>query len=276
MGLLAGAARAQAVLYNGNLLTTPNAQGYLAFGTVGSGTQTFNSSTGGVTNVTTLDTTPGGAGSLGNYAGYSNYNATATATGTAPFFSLTTTTPVNAGFPTLNRALGYVVSFTMQQVSESHASAARAGFSIIALSSDKQGVEIGFQQDTGAAASSTIFSQSPTFTVAESVSGSNIAAFTNALTAYNLRVQGSTYTLSTGSTTLLTGALKDYTGATNFAASLYNTPNFLFLGDDTTSAQGITNLRAVSVAVAPEPASLALLLPALGGIACRLRRRAAR
>ena len=120
-------------LYDGALGGTPdqNNPQWLQFNSPNGGTQ----STGG--GATTLNS------SADNfiYAGYSNYNLS---------FQ-----PVNGSFPTLDRNVGYDLSFTVKinsQVNDGPNGPFRAGFSIIALSSDNQGIEIGFRN-------SDIFSQ---------------------------------------------------------------------------------------------------------------------
>ncbi|MEP7134154.1 MAG: hypothetical protein ABI904_04395 [Chloroflexota bacterium] len=57
---------------------------------------------------------------------------------------------------------------------------------------------------------------------------------------------GDTYTLTANAIPLLTGPLRDYSAFTGFPDP-YEAPNFLFLGDNTTSAQARVRLRFVSV-----------------------------
>ena len=83
----------------------------------------------------------------------------------------------NPDFPALNRLLGYTISFSVEILSESHTSADRAGFSVIAVSSDAangvlSSIELGFQ-DGG------IFAQAgtPLFTAAESSAFNPVANF---------------------------------------------------------------------------------------------------
>jgi hypothetical protein len=221
---------ASVIKYDGSLNTTPDNQGF-TYVPVGSATQ---SASGGAT---TLDTTT----TPGTYAGYSPNSV-----------------------PTLDRTTGYTVSFTAQVLSENHTTsgtadkngdgiADRAGFSIIVLSSDKKGIELGFwnneiwaQEDgTTQANPSTDPSASNNqllFTHAEGATFNTTAS----LIAYDLIVLGDTYTLSTGGTTILSGKLRDYT-AVNLIPNPYKTPNLIFLGDGTTSASAKVKLSAVSV-----------------------------
>ena len=140
---------------------------------------------------------------------------------------------------TLDRAAGYQLVFAAQLLTETHASPHRAGFSLIALSSDRLGIELGFWMDQVWAQEG---GQPPQlFTHAEGA-----ALDASALITYTLRVQGDRYALSAGATPVLAGALRDYTAFTGFP-DVYETPNFLFLGDDTSSARGAVRLSYVAL-----------------------------
>lgn len=268
--LLSGAriasAQSTTVLYDAASGVTPAnfSPKWLEFGAFVSATQTFTSGTPSFTRLDTLATET-------TYAGYSNYSATAN------LFppTLTPTTFINPAFPNLERSTGFNLSFTVRLNSETHTgNPVRAGFSVILLGSDRQGVEIGFQSDT-------LFAQAPGFgaPAAESVTGAAVSALTGAFTTYDLSIMGNTYTLRNGVNTLLTGTIKDYTAATGFAGDVYRTPNFLFLGDNTTSAAASTDLSFISIttnAAAPEPASMALFGAILPGYMLVRRRRTSR
>lgn len=207
--LAAGAANATTtVLYDGALNTgTPNTQGLFYAANGPNATQSF------AAGVTTLDTTQKKSESAGYSAGIFNKPA-----------------------PMLDRAAGYSVRFTTQLISEDHAGTNdRAGFSVIALSSDNTGIELGFWTDQ-------IWAQDDDpvlFTHAEE------AAFdtTAGLITYDLAIQGDGYALSSGGTSILAGNLRDYSA---FGAP-YTIKNFIFLGDDTSSAQAESKLSFVSV-----------------------------
>jgi len=223
-------------LYDGASNVTPNQYNvpsqWLNFGSLNGGTQTVS---GGLTN---LDTSSSNAA----YAGYSNYNIA-----NPPVSSslITPTTLVNPSFPSLDRNAGYNLSFTVRinsQANNGTNGAYRAGFSVIALSSDKQGIEIGFRtDDIFAQVNSSFNSISP----AEQKTGIN--SLLSNLTTYNLNISGNNYTLTSNATTLLSGLLRDYTTATGFGSDVYRTPNFVFLGDDTTSAQANIDLKSVTL-----------------------------
>jgi hypothetical protein len=204
----AGAAPPATVLYDGGLGSPPEAQGLLYFDP----SRLAGHTTAG--GATTLDTTLFNALQAG--------------------YTITPTLPL-----TLDRLAGYQVVFAVQILTETHANANRAGFSLIALSADKLGIELGFWRDR-------VWAQeggtTNLFTQAEG------AAFdTTVPTTYTLRIQGGGYALNAGATPVLAGAVRDYTAFEGFP-DVYETPNFLFLGDDTTSARAAVRFSWVAVA----------------------------
>lgn len=192
------------VLYDGSRGGLPDSQGKFGYGPPGTqATQSFSNG------VTTFDTTASDTIS----AGYGYIGATDSIT--------------------FDRTTGYTVRFTVQIASEQHANNDRAGFSIIALSSDNKGIELGFWKDQIWAQN---YDGTTQFTHGESQSFNTTAA----LTTYDLTIFSGTYTLRSGGTVLLTGSLRDYSSFCSnnpIPYCPYNVPNFLFLGDDTTSAQ---------------------------------------
>lgn len=232
-------APADVTLFDGTLGTNPNAQNWLyltnpLFGA--SATQTA-SPTG-----TTLDSTFVQSEQAGYFAHLSNFS--------------------HPLLPTLDRTNGYSVSFDVGVLSESHASNDRAGFSVIVLSADLVGIELGFWADRIWAQS-----DSPLFTHAEEV-----LTDTSALSRYTLSVVGSSYMLSRDGQSLLSGGLRNY----STFGTPYTTPNFLFLGDDTSSASAKVKLARVGVSVAsvPEPGTWRLFACGIGSVVAmtRLRR----
>lgn len=169
------------------------------------------------------------------YAGYSNF-----------FLNLTNQqyTLVNPSFPVLDHTQGYAISFNLQVLQETvEAGRDRAGFSVIAVSQDTgKAIEIAFQNGL-------IFGQSGAeaaefFRKAESITFDT----TTQATDYRLEVQGDNYKLFANGTQILTGPLRDYTGFnTGIAPDPYGVSNFVFLGDDTTSAQGEFRLTDVNL-----------------------------
>jgi len=212
------------VLYDGALGTLPDNQGWAYLATGGSAARSAN---GGIT---TLDTQSNKGISAGYFAAQGGFFGS------------------SAPVPVLDRVIGYTVSFTVQVELEDHAGSDRnsdgtedrAGFSLIVLSSDKRGIELGFWKDR-------IWAQeggtgSTLFTQAEG------AAFDtqSARRSYALVVQGDTYTLSSNGAPILSGNLRDYTAFNGFPDP-YETPSLIFLGDDTSSASASIQLAYVAV-----------------------------
>lgn len=208
------------VLYDGSLDTgAPNTQGF-SFITVPPQSATITEVfTNGITYLETST-------SLTDTAGYFSINAT-----------------------TLDRMEGYTVRFAARVVSETHSSEHRAGFSVIALSSDKRGIEVGFwaneiwAQEGG--------SDPILFTHAEGA----LFDTTRALIVYELSIISETYTIAVSDTIVLSGTLRDYTALTGFPDP-YETPNLVFLGDDTTRAGAHVELNYVSIIAHDVPAQL--------------------
>lgn len=151
--------------------------------------------------------------------------------------------------PDLQRTQGFTFTFTIQIDEEAHASNHRAGFSIILLSEDLLGIELGFWEDR-------IWAQEggeppDLFTQAEGVAYDTTAA----LTTYHLTILNDTYTLLADQIPILTGPVRDYT-AFEGALDPYETPNFIFLGDNTSSARAQARLAYMAVTtLAADPGS---------------------
>ncbi len=215
----------QTILYNGLLANTPDKQRWLAYGTTPfpfpSATQTAFST------YTNLNSPTTGAG------GYSNYRSLSPSL-------------VNTEFPVLNRTNGYSLSFRLRLNSEEHRSDHRAGFSIIALSSDREGIELGFwpkeiwaqQGGTGTG----LFTRSLT---------DRAAVLTAAWINYDLLVLNNRYYLSANDRVILQGGLQNYTAFDAKASGLpydpYEQPNFVFVGDNTRSAGSDSDIARLVV-----------------------------
>lgn len=171
-----------------------------------------------------------------------------------------------AGFSRLDQKLdaqaGYRLDFGLRVLEESHGSANRAGFSLIAVgNTPSQALEIGFWEDQvwvyDFDGDAFLKSTSATFD-------------TTGWHDYSLSAQDGSFVLQADGLTLLRGALRDYS---RFGLP-YSLPNFLFLGDDSSSAGARVALGAVSLsplAPVPEPASAVMMLIglALASIAIR-------
>lgn len=168
---------------------------------------------------TTLDTTKSGNST---YAGWTS-NATNT-----------------LDFPSLDRMAGFQLDFTIQVDNESHTNNNRAGFNIIILSEDTQGIELAFWENE-------IWAQNDDATGGLFTRGERTTfPTTTGLINYQVIVFNDIYTLTANGASILTGPLRDYSKFEGFPDP-YQTPNFLFLGDDTTSAQARIRLSYVSV-----------------------------
>jgi hypothetical protein len=134
---------------------------------------------------------------------------------------------------------GFKISFSVEIEEEHHATNDRAGFSIIVITHDLKGLELGFW--TG-----EVWAQddSPLFTHDEGVTLDTTAGSLH----YELSIIGNDYELSTGSTTILTGPLRDYAAVAPPTPpyAVYRIPDFLFFGDDTTSASASIKLASIA------------------------------
>ncbi len=141
----------------------------------------------------------------------------------------------------LDRSAGVTVLFTARVDQESHGGPDRAGFSVIVLGHDQRGIELGFWTNA-------VFAQSdlPLFTHAEDVVFDTRTAFVE----YALTLGRDRYQLRANGAPILEGPARDYTA---FSGSIdpYETPDFVFLGDDTTSARAVVWIRRVVLVPAP-------------------------
>lgn len=166
----------------------------------------------------------------------------------------------NAAFPVLNRTSGFSLGFELQLNDENHLSADRAGFSVLLLSSDSFGIELGFWKDQIWAQS-----DSPLFTHAEAISFDTTAGEI----AYELAIQGNSYSLFGNSLLLLNGSLRNYSA---FGGPPYTLSNYLFLGDNTSSAGADVTLGNVSLSTVPEPGLSGMIASLTAGVGLFFRR----
>lgn len=144
-----------------------------------------------------------------------------------------------SGFPVLDRISGISVRFLMQVEKETHSNSNRAGFSVILLDQEAMGIELSFWENE-------IWAQHDERSGDLFHHGEGAAFSTTSLTEYQLMIIGDTYTLTANNVTILTGPVRDYSSFEGFPDP-YQTPNFLFLGDDTTSAQAHVRLQYLSI-----------------------------
>jgi hypothetical protein len=171
---------------------------------------------------------------------------TKTLTNNSVFMDTSATLSTQAGWsqiiPTsLNRTNGFTLLLSALLDSESHSSTNRAGFSLIVLGDDKRGIELGFWTNS-------VFAQSdsPLFTHAEEASFSATTSFVN----FALTILSTNYILRADGAAILSGPVRDYTAFNGFP-NPYRTANFIFFGDDTTSAGASVNIRAVTLILPP-------------------------
>ena len=152
-------------------------------------------------------------------SGYVLLNSTAETSDQAGYFG-----SGHSEMPFMNRQDAYRVRFDAQLLSESHISLDRAGFSVIVLSDDNVGVELAFWENEIWAQTDT-----PLFTHGEGVAFDTTAS----IEQYDLFIVDDRYALWAGGTPILSGPLRDYSAHPNF---VYSQEEFIFLGDDTMSA----------------------------------------
>lgn len=200
----------------------------------------YDASSGSIPSETLMDFTdfPPGAASLAYSDGTTVLDSGSSGRDTyAGWVSSQATT---ADFPVLDRASGFQLNFTLKLENESHTKNNRSGFSVILLDQEAKGIEISFWENE-------IWVQSDDRTGGLFTHGESVPFGTDTgVTAYQLTIAGDTYTLTGNSQPLLTGPVRDY-GAFEGFPDPYETPNFLFLGDDTTSARSRVLLSYVSI-----------------------------
>lgn len=166
----------------------------------------------------------------------------------------------------LDNVAGYDVTFDLRVDQESHANNDRAGVSVIVLGSDKRGIELSFwTNEVWAQNDSPLFTHGEGAAFDTTAAGSGIGG----LRRYRLHVSGGNYTLFAEGSALFGGALRDYTAFAGFPDP-YETPNLLWVGDDTTSAGASADFSYFETTAVPEPSTLAML--GIGAIWLRRRR----
>ncbi len=237
-----------------------------------------------------LSESPGAATLISDadaYAGISNYKLFAEITSSNPFApaALADLELVNSLFPTLDRNEGYVLSFVATVQDAPRISGAdkdgdgvddRAGFSVVLLSEDKKGIELGFWNDRIWAQNDGSTQSDPSlepdsdpadFTRTFFTQGEFVEFVTTQNYQYDLVIQGDAYTLFADSEPILTGPLRDYSAFPNrveevdnplfpgttvsvTAPDPYEKSNFIFLGDNGPLASATVDLGSVSISTA--------------------------
>ncbi len=141
-----------------------------------------------------------------------------------------------------DRTQGYEVQFIVQIQEENHSNGNRAGFSLIVLSDDLLGIELGFWTNEVWA------QEGGTDRLFRHAEGA-VLDTTSALIQYRLRIEGENYALFANDAQILAGPVRDYT-AFSGAIDPYETANLLFLGDNTRRAGVKSAIRYVAVETA--------------------------
>ena len=229
-------------LYDNTLAGYPEDQAWLFYGIGGSHTPT---SVGGENFINLNSTT-------NDQIGYSNYNA-----------SIFPPQHKNPSFPIMDRNTGFSIEFDLSLISESHDDKNRAGFSITALSQDVWGIELGFWEDEIWAQTNT---SSSLFIHGEGVT----VDITDEVITYTLTILNNGYSLFADGAPIpiLSGGLQNYSALWS-GLSPYSLNNYLFFGDNTTSAGANVNLGKVTLKtdMVPEPGTLLLVGLGLMGTA---------
>lgn len=185
--------------------------------------------------------------------------------------------PINPTWPaqnTMTAATGYTVRFDIAVTQEAHnADNQRAGFSVILISGNLKGIELGFWTDRlfayeGGTGPSL-------FTPAEFASRDNTA-----LTRFEYTVLGNDYAVFINqhyASPILTGVLRDYTAFNAAGAGLpfnpYAVNDFMFLGDNTSRGQSVTEISYIAITAGAIPSPGATALAALAGVVLMTGRR---
>ncbi|MFN8501076.1 hypothetical protein [Kouleothrix sp.] len=152
----------------------------------------------------------------------------------------------SAPVPVLDHTAGVTITFALRLDDEDHSgSANRAGLSVIAICDNLRGIELGFWKNRVWAQEG---GQQRLFTQAEGVAFDTGAA----LVRYSLVLRDGGYRLAANGAPILSGALRDYT-AFGGQPDPYETPNFLFLGDNTTRAASRFHLASVAADAEARP-----------------------
>ena len=139
----------------------------------------------------------------------------------------------------LDRQRGYRIGFTLRILSERRAAPSQAGFSLIALSDDLLGVDLGF-------GAGEIFARTSKLERAEENRALPFRIDTQ-YADFEMDIRENEYRLSANGEEILAGSLRNYSDA----GEPYTVPNLLFFGDNAESAGASVNLRRFWVDTEP-------------------------
>lgn len=242
---LATSAAADVTLYDSSLGTTPGNQGWIAV--------------------------IGGAGESMS-GGFLQLDTTANESDQAGYFSESPWDGLaeHPLMPMLDLNQGFTIRFDLQILAETHQNRDdngdgkfdRAGFSLIAISENLDGLELAFFEDRIWAYADATEGTNSLFTQAEGVAFDTTAA----ITTYDLVFSSNGYEFFADGNSVLSGDVRNY-NPSGVPALLnpYDNPSFLFFGDNTTSAASNSRIGRVQVLAAiPEPATTLPLLITIG------------
>ncbi|MCA9294313.1 MAG: hypothetical protein KDA20_10910 [Phycisphaerales bacterium] len=211
------------VLYDGSLATLPSQQGWRYFTNPIIGAHATQTQAAGLTTLNTASVRTEQAGYFSEVPGFGMHPA----------------------MPVLDRHAGFIVNVDLRIVSEGHNARDdngdgvndRAGFSLIIVTEDLAAIELGFWQDQVWAYDDDATDPADLFTHAEGAPLDTTAQ----LRRYSLCMRGDRYALSADGALILTGNLRDYS-AFSGALDPYEIPSFAFIGDDTGSADSVSEI----------------------------------
>lgn len=171
----------------------------------------------------------------------------------------------NSRFDTaLDTLAGYTLDVRLRVVSESHADADRAGFSIINIGADQtSALEIAFWDDE-------LWFYDESFTRRDPI-GYTAGVFHD----FSFRFANGLLDVFIDGASAASGLpTYDYckSGCSLFVGAVYNTPNHVFFGDDTSSAGAHVEIASLAVTPVPLPGPLLLLAAGLTGLGAFRRR----
>ena len=140
----------------------------------------------------------------------------------------------------LDRNQEFQVGFSLHLIAESHSAPQHSGFSVIVLTHDLWGVELGFHGNS-------VFSRSDAFLRAE-INESLPRSHSEAYLDYRLEIKDDTYRLTAGNDLVLTGSLKNY----STVGTPYDEPNLIYFGDNSISASASFNVKDFWVDIDPQ------------------------
>ncbi len=154
----------------------------------------------------------------------------------------------------LDRTVGFTVRIDGRVVSEGRNARDdnndglddRAGFSVLVVTSDLRAIELGFFEDRVWAQDDDLDGPGELFTQAEGA-----AIDTTVARTWEVSVGGEIYRVFADGAPVLGGRLRDYTSAGGLAGAVYSTADLIFWGDNTGSADSVSEVSLVTLTGAP-------------------------